>query len=379
MVTKELAKREEETRELVKAEAKVPIRLTEVGIETIQHNMMMAEKLVMTVLERDVDYGRLPSTPQDGLWDPGASKIINAWNSYPDYTVLHHVEEDGLISYTILSHIISRESHEVVGSGIGACSTRETKYKYRWVPDPVNYGYTPEQIKALKTKTKRTREGEIIDYRIENPEYGELVNTVAKMSAKRADVDAAQSLPGVASALRKLFQGGRKQPDFTAFWGQVHAMGLKDSDVHEMLDVASMKDWIAQGKTLNQAIATLAAKLTERAQRAAKVASEQPAEATAESEDTGAAAPAGPKPEEPEELFPEEQAGTTAEAPKPEQAPKPKRDPESIKTINELLKACNADYGMQPKEVYAELNVKAASEIKELPSECFRRIQAARI
>jgi|GEM_PF-1823108 len=360
-MTKDLATRE--VNELVKPEAKVPIRLTEVGIETIQHNMTMAEKLVMTVLDKDVDYGRLPGTPQDGLWDPGASKIINAWNSYPDYTVLHHIEEEGLISYTILCHIINRESHEIVGSGIGACSTRETKYKYRWVTDPENYGYSSEQIKTLKTRGKK---GEI-EYRIENPEYGELVNTVAKMAAKRADVDAAQSLPGVGSALRKLFQGGRKQPDFTAFWSQVHAMGLKDSDIHEMLGVASMKDWVAQGKTLNQAITTLAAKLAERAQQAARLASQQSTAETAE------------------DLFPEDQTGAApGEAHKDEEPtgavapPKPKRDPETIKTIAELYRVCHEDFKLQPKDVLKELGYKTQTDITELPSECYRKIAAVR-
>lgn len=357
MASKDLVKREEG--EIIKAEAKVPIRLTDVGIETIQHNMMMAERLVMTVLERDIDYGRLPGTPQDGLWDPGASKIINAWNSYPDYTVLHHVEEDGLISYTIVSHIISRETHEVVGSGIGACSTRETKYKYRWVPDPENYGYTPEQIKTLKTKGKRTREGEIIEYRIENPEYGELVNTVAKMSAKRADVDAAQSLPGVGSALRKLFQG-KSQPNWNTFWSQVQAMGLKESDAHEILGVTSMKDWVAQGKGLNLAIQVLATKLTERAKQAARVALEPPAEEIAESEDAGPAA-TGP-----------DRAGIDIPA-------KPKRDPETIKNFGDLYMACAKDFNITTRrEVWKELGVKSQEEVTATPADCYRQIAAVR-
>lgn len=235
------------------------VKLTDVAIETITHNIKQAEKLVFNVLEKDIDYGRLPGTPQDSLWDPGASKIHNGFNSYPDYKVLHHVEEDNLISYTIQSLLISRETQMVVGTGIGACSTRETKYKYRWVPDPQNYGYSDEEIKTLKLKDGK--------YRITNPEYGELVNTVAKMAAKRADVDAAQSLPGVGSALRKLFTGKEKKPqppNWTSFWNQVSALGLSEDDVHQMLEVKSMKDWLSKGKSLNDAIKVLSQKLAER-------------------------------------------------------------------------------------------------------------------
>jgi hypothetical protein len=56
----------------------------------------------------------------------------------------------------------------------------------------------------------------------------------------------------------------------------------------------------------------------------------------------------------------------------------PKRDPETIRSINDLLRACHEDFKMQPKEVYAELNVSSANEITELPSDCYRKIAAVR-
>jgi len=55
-----------------------------------------------------------------------------------------------------------------------------------------------------------------------------------------------------------------------------------------------------------------------------------------------------------------------------------KRDPATIHTVNDLLRACNQDFKMQPKDVYAELNVKSANEINELPSECYNHILAVR-
>lgn len=301
------------------------IRLTDVAIETIAHNIRQSERLVFSVLEKDIDYGRIPGTSQDGLWDPGASKVINAFNAYPDYRVLYHVEEDSLISYTIQSMLTSRESQTVVGSGIGAASTKETKYKYRWVPDPKNYGYSAEEINTLKFKDNK--------YRITNPEYGELVNTMAKMAAKRADVDAAQSLPGVGSALRKLFTGKKIQentqsPNWNSFWSQVSALGLSEDNVHEMLGVKSIKDWLASSKTLNQAIETLSQKLADR----------------------------------------------RPPAPQQEQ-----RDPETILTFGGLYQACREDFKIQDRQaVWTELNVNGQDEISDTPAECYKRIAAVR-
>ena len=55
-----------------------------------------------------------------------------------------------------------------------------------------------------------------------------------------------------------------------------------------------------------------------------------------------------------------------------------KRDPGTIRSINDLLRACHEDFRMQPKEVYAELNVSSANEITELPGDCYRKIAAVR-
>jgi hypothetical protein len=53
------------------------------------------------------------------------------------------------------------------------------------------------------------------------------------------------------------------------------------------------------------------------------------------------------------------------------------RVPEDIKNINDLYKACRDDWGLQPKEVLAELNYESKSEITD-PAECYRRIAASR-
>ena len=232
------------------------LKLTPQAIAVIAENIAMAEQLVGSVLEAEVDYGRIPGLPGMSLFDPGAAKISAAFNCHPDHEVLFHEESDEVISWTIQAKLVSHQVGAVVATGMGAASTRETKYKYRWVPDPENYGCTPAEIKDLKTKPKDGK----TTYRIQNPEYGELVNTLLQMASKRAEVDAVKNLPGVGSALRKLF-GGKKlehEPDWPRFWGMVKNIGIAEGAVHTILKVSSMKDWVAQGRTLDEAIETLA-------------------------------------------------------------------------------------------------------------------------
>ncbi|GAI65500.1 unnamed protein product, partial [marine sediment metagenome] len=57
-------------------------------------------------------------------------------------------------------------------------------------------------------------------------------------------------------------------PRWTKFWGEVRALGITTeagtpdaTRVHQMLGVASMKDWIKKGRSLDEAIKTLAEKV----------------------------------------------------------------------------------------------------------------------
>lgn len=55
-----------------------------------------------------------------------------------------------------------------------------------------------------------------------------------------------------------------------------------------------------------------------------------------------------------------------------------KRDPTMVKTLGDLMKACHTDFGMQQKEVLAELGVDSVSGIVEPPAACYARIAAVR-
>lgn len=173
----------------------LPLRLTPQAIALVKDNLKHCELLTHDVLEKDIDYGIIPGVARSFLWDSGASKIMAAFNCYPRYTMLKSVEEAGGISITMECSLFSRQSRQVVSTGVGACSTRETKYKYRWVLNPDDWGVPRKGL-------KQRPDGK---FQIPNPELGELVNTMVKMAAKRADIDAVQSLPGVAAALTKLF------------------------------------------------------------------------------------------------------------------------------------------------------------------------------
>lgn len=261
-----------------------PLVVTEQYIDQQKQSLALLQKAVKEVLIYGRDYGRVPGTP-DFLWDPGASQINGFFNVFPGHRRLLHLVDDGeQISVIVEVPLIQRNTGAEVGSGVAGSSTREVKHKYRWEPDPENWGYGEEEIATLKTRDK---DG-VLEYRIKNPEHAELLNVIVKQASKRAEVDGVNSLPGVASALKELISGGRKRessdetqneesgdipgtsPKWTKFWGEVKALGITKEDgqvdaekAHKMLGVKSMKDWLAAGKTLDQATKQLAKKVKE--------------------------------------------------------------------------------------------------------------------
>lgn len=244
------------------------IQVTRAMVEQNKQSIALLRDMVQDLLERDVDYGRIPGTPADSLWDPGANTILSAFNCYPGQRRILKLEDtDEKIAVSVEVPLISRDSGQVVTTGLGAASTMETKHKYRWVPDPDNWGYSGED--AAKLKTRAGDRGARL-FRIANPERGDLLNTILKMASKRAEVDAAESLPGVSSVLRKLFQsggaqqrGGQQRQDrggssnWDNFWGAVQQLGLTQDEARKQLKVTSMKAWLESGKSLDEAIKVL--------------------------------------------------------------------------------------------------------------------------
>jgi hypothetical protein len=320
------------------------VRLSDVDILMTKETIEQAEKLVASVLEPEIDFGLHPGTNSIAVKDSGAAKIYNGFNTFPEHVILHITEKDDLISYLVQAKLVHRISGAVVGSGVGACSTMESKYAYRWVRNPEEYGFDRKSLRYDKERKK---------WRITNPEIEDLGNTILKMASKRSELDAANSLPGVASGLKKLFLKYDKEgnhgkgkaatePRWATFWSEVGALGLAEDQVHEMLGVKSMKDWLSSGKGLNEAIQLLAKKVSEQGEST--------------------------KVEEPEA-----RPGDT----------KPKRDPKSIKTVSDLLRVCNEDFGLQPGTVYAELNVSSASQLandieekRKTLADCYTQIAA---
>jgi hypothetical protein len=96
---------------------------------------------------------------------------------------------DGHYSVRYRVHLVSMRSGEVIADGDASCSTRESKYAYRWV----KASDVPPFLDTAALTTRKGRYGTL--YRVPTPDLADHYNTVLKMAYKRAIVAAALCLP----------------------------------------------------------------------------------------------------------------------------------------------------------------------------------------
>ena len=143
---------------------------------------------------KGVDFGApFPGSDKMSLLKPGAEKVCRLAGVADLYDVLESIcdYDKGLRMVTIRCNLANLATDQVVTSGMGECSSYESKYRYRWV-------YIREINElglvagSLLSRTRTGRNGnEYTQYRLENADIVDQFNTVVKMARKRALVDAA--------------------------------------------------------------------------------------------------------------------------------------------------------------------------------------------
>ncbi len=181
------------------------------GLEARQER----EQIVGSVLRAGSDYGLIPGTSKPTLLKPGAEKIVDALELYPDYEQLKVIEdfETPLFFYRYKCLLRQRGTNHVVATGIGSCNSREARYRWRSANRKC-----PKCGKETIIKQKEEKGGNFIclgndkggcwarfdkkdpaiigqaQGKVENDDIFTLTNTIDKMSQKRAMIAAALNL-----------------------------------------------------------------------------------------------------------------------------------------------------------------------------------------
>jgi hypothetical protein len=173
------------------------------------------EAIVKDLLREGHDFGTVPGCgDKPALLKPGAEKISDALNLYPDYEELDKIQDfvNRVWFYRYRCRLRQRGSDTVISTGIGSCNSEAAKYKYRDAQRTCPGCGAPAIIKGreeygggwlcfarkggcgLKFNDDDRRIVEQQLGQVENPDIASLVNTVDKMAQKSSFVAACLNL-----------------------------------------------------------------------------------------------------------------------------------------------------------------------------------------
>lgn len=200
-----------------------PVAVMEYTPDQMHDQVQRVQHLMERVMKEGEHFGKVPGCgDKPALLKAGAEKLCFAFRMAPTYDITLTPLTGGHREYQIVCRLRHIVTNELMGEGVGCCSTMESKYRYRGaksndeptevqVPkaywDRKREGASGPELQAILSKavgepgkygTKKidevwtiTRKGESTGDKVENPDIADTFNTVLKMAKKRAHVDAA--------------------------------------------------------------------------------------------------------------------------------------------------------------------------------------------
>lgn len=180
------------------------------NLEELKRRADYVCELKQKIMVKDRHFGVIPGCGnKPTLLKNGAELLCMAFRLASDANVEIQDLGNGHREYTVTTRLTSMATGELVATGLGSCSTMESKYRYRNVAD---YEVTGEPIPsdAKERKAEYRRQGfgmKKVDndwvwvrfkdsQKSENPDIADQYNTVLKMASKRSLIDATLKATG---------------------------------------------------------------------------------------------------------------------------------------------------------------------------------------
>jgi len=184
--------------EIVKQEQNAPAAVQAaqaIELQAMQASVLLArmksvEQVVKDVMKPGIHYGPVaPGVPGNMLYKAGTEVLAAAFQLALAYDVKTEPSDDGR-RYIAVCSVTHQPTGTFLGTGVGECSTQETKFKWRSAHKR-EYDATP----ADRRREKFTKKGD--RYYQVREEVDDKSNTALKMACKRAAADAIPAVLGV--------------------------------------------------------------------------------------------------------------------------------------------------------------------------------------
>ncbi len=210
--TKAVAKKttDQEMQDIAREKQAVPLPAEFQALEVVRQRVReIREFIAHGLLEKGVDYGRIPGVNKDMLFKAGCEMLLLNYKIAVDPPEIEDRSDwdRGIFRYRIILRGYNKDDRTYVGMGVASCSSYEAKYRYRWL---ASYQLTDSMRKlGFNPKTSKfdaellkdiwiTQHGDNAfrfkmingkatpQWRIENPDIYDLENTILKQSITRA-------------------------------------------------------------------------------------------------------------------------------------------------------------------------------------------------
>lgn len=174
-------------------------------LKDLQAQITRIRQAMKAVMEPGVHYGVIPGTPKPTLYKPGAELLFAMFRISPEPDIDDLSTEDE-IRYRVRVRGVHAPTGNVIGWGVGECSTNEEKYKWRnAVCDEEFNEADPDRKRVKWQKWKDRRSGEWVTEKryMVRTVPADLANTVLKMATKRARIDLALSALGASDVFNQ--------------------------------------------------------------------------------------------------------------------------------------------------------------------------------
>lgn len=184
--------------------------ISAISVRQLTDQVKLIQDVMRAVMKNGEHYGVIPGTGgKPTLLKPGAEKLCLTFRFAPEYEPTSHTTlREDFILWDIRCKLIHIQSGQLVGTGMGSCSSREEKYGWRnaqricpacgkeaIIKGKADYGggwICFEKKGGCKAKFKDgdpAIESQVVG-KTPNPNIWDLNNTIEKMACKRALVAA---------------------------------------------------------------------------------------------------------------------------------------------------------------------------------------------
>ena len=170
----------------------------EFDVNHIQIQVQKIQQIMNSVMKKDEHYGIIPGTQKPTLLKPGAEKLGLTFRLAPVFSGenVPLEMENGHREFIIKCDLIHIPTGKSFGQGVGSCSSKESKYRYRWDKTenqvPKEYWSIRDQdlLGGPQFVARKSDNVWWIYQRVEHDNPADYYNTILKMAKKRAHVDA---------------------------------------------------------------------------------------------------------------------------------------------------------------------------------------------